>query len=55
MKKNLKKGEEQKGVSRRLILKRETILTLADPLLELAQGGGGHLLPTSSGSTETGC
>lgn len=39
MKKNLTKNEGRKETSHRLALKRETILTLSDPLLELAQGG----------------
>ena len=38
MKKSLKKKEEEKR-SRSLTLHRETILTLTDPLLELAWGG----------------
>ena len=39
MKKNLKRDEEKQQASQRLALKRETILTLADPLLESALGG----------------
>lgn len=39
MKKNLKQNDEKQQVPYRLALKRETILTLADPLLEGALGG----------------
>lgn len=46
MKKSLKKDEGKKETSRSLTLNRETILTLTDPLLELALGGQGA---TSSG------
>lgn len=49
MKKNLKRDEEKAQSPHRLALKRETILTLADPLLELAQGG----YATSSGVSPT--
>lgn len=50
MKKSLKKqGEKER---RGLVLERETILTLSDPLLELALGGG-PVMPTES-FTQTG-
>lgn len=48
MNKNLKKHEEKRERSRGLDLRRETILTLADPLLGFAVGGG-TVMPTSSG------
>lgn len=49
MKKNPKRDEEKQQTLQRLALKRETILTLADPLLEIALGG----YATTSGGVQT--
>ena len=53
MKKSMKKDERKRERSRSLTLNRETILTLADPLLEFALGGDegvyDPIMPTSSG------